>query len=193
MIPRVTDFARPYVPPRQAWGDQGRMSPLNPNSQPAELPSSGEKRASSDHYYEDIEPRFAEQTPEILSALTPGYGSNGASNSNLQRSPSGGLDVNNPYEDVNGGNRSPAESDRSNFTSVSQRGVNPRWNGGPGGYNSSVPNRRPVAAQRNDLLLSSNPDFQLQGVPTGRGGRGGGRAPGTGMTTGGPYPSAGPV
>ncbi|CAD6498844.1 BgTH12-04502 [Blumeria graminis f. sp. triticale] len=69
---------------------------------------------------------------------------------------------------------SPAESEYSNFTSVSQRGVNPQWNGDTSGelkdpnYSRDlVPSRKPTQ-QRNDVLLSGNPDFS---IPTARGGR----------------------
>ncbi|TVY35732.1 pH-response regulator protein [Lachnellula subtilissima] len=194
-----------YVPPRQGWGDAGRSSPLNPASQPTELPSSrGHKRISSagDNYYEDIDPRFADNPPSthpsaVPAALAPaGVFPLNTSMGNLH--PIGGMDGNNSYEDIQSGARSPAESDRSNFTSVSQRGINPRWNPGPGpgqGYGSLMPNRRPTnpppQQQQSDLLLNSNPDFQL---PTGRG-RGGapagrGRIPGgiPGMVPSSAYP-----
>lgn len=194
---------RAYVPPRQAWGEAGRSSPLNPMSKPAELNSnaSGHKRQSSgDNYYEDVDPRFAEQpstnnsmAPPPL-AIAPGYAANGNSSGSLQ--PMGGLDGNNSYEDIQSGSRSPAESERSNFTSVSQRGVNPRWNGNQNGYGPPMPNqgRRPNnAPQRNDLLLNSNPDFQLPGGRGGRNGgagraRGPGQIPGGGMVPGSAYP-----
>jgi hypothetical protein len=188
----VTDTCR-YVPPRQAWADAGRSSPLNPNSQPAELPSPrGHRRVSSagDNYYEDVDPRFTEQPPSthpsaVPAALAPGGGGFPLNSSSGSLQPIGGIDGNNSYEDIQPGARSPAESDRSNFTSVSQRGINPRWNPGPGpgqGYGGPMPNRRPTnppQQQQRDLLLNSNPDFQL---PGGRGGRGGaaarGRIPG---------------
>lgn len=167
-----------YVPPRQQWNEPGRASPLNPASQPAELPSPtaiGNKRASADNYYEDVDPRFAE--PAAASNLSPNSAPNYARvnnpNQNLRpiQPPPMGLDGSSSYEDLHAGQRSPAESDRSNFTSVSQRGVNPRWN--DGGY-APMP-RRPVP-QQNDILLNSNPDFMLpggrgRGFP--RGGRGG--------------------
>jgi hypothetical protein len=172
---------------------------LNPASRPAEHPNvntSGHRRASSgDNYYEDVDPRFANQPPAtnalVPAALAPGY-TTGGSSGNLQPL---GMDGNNSYEDVQSGSRSPAESERSNFTSVSQRGVNPRWNGGQNGYGPPMPSRRPVnAPQRNDILLNSNPDFEL---PGGRGGRGGGpgrsrggpgQIPGGGMIPGSAYP-----
>lgn len=165
----------PYVPPRQAWGEAGagRSSPLNPAPQPAELASptgpTHRRVNSGDNYFEDVDPRFAEPPPALVPGpLATNYPTNSPSNGNLHP---GGLDGNNSYEDIQEGARSPAESDRSNFTSVSQRGVNPRWNPGPGGYGPPMPNRRPVGQpQRNDILLNSNPDFQL---PGGRGGRGG--------------------
>lgn len=200
MTNRITDKSR-YVPPRQAWGDAGRSSPLNPSS-----PSPrGHKRISSagDNYYEDIDPRFVDNPPSthpsaVPAALAPA-GQGFPSIGNLH--PIGNIDGNNSYEDIQSGARSPAESDRSNFTSVSQRGINPRWNPGPGpgpgpgqSYGAPMPNRRPTnppQQQQRDLLLNSNPDFQL---PTGRG-RGGaaagrGRAPGgiPGMVPSSAYP-----
>ncbi|KAH8589060.1 SUR7/PalI family-domain-containing protein [Bisporella sp. PMI_857] len=188
-----------YVPPRQQWTTEGgRSSPLNPSAQapPAELPTTAgptHKRVDSgDNYYEDVDPRFAEQPsshPSMMpAALAPDYTKNGPSGG-LRIQP-GGLDGNNSYEDIQSGSRSPAESERSNFTSVSQRGINPRWN--PGQPYAPMPQRRP-APQRDDILLNSNPDFQL---PSGRGGRGGGRGgrmpgqiPGGGMIPGSAYPT----
>lgn len=171
---------------------------MNPSSRPAELTanSSGHKRQSSgDNYYEDVEPRFVEHPPSDSgvspTGAAPGY-ANAGSSGGLQ--PLGGLDGNSSYEDIQSGSRSPAESDRSNFTSVSQRGVNPRWNGGGNGYGPPMPNqgRRPPP-QRNDILLNSNPDFQLPGARGGRnGGQGRGRIPGQipggGMVPGSAYP-----
>lgn len=191
---------RPYVPPRQAWGEGGRSSPLNPTSRPAELPNANpsvHKRVNSgDNYYEDVDPRFADQHPSTHpsapTALAPGYAVGGSSGS-LQPL---GMDGNSSYEDIQSGSRSPAESERSNFTSVSQRGVNPRWHGNQNGYGAPapMPNRRPAnAPQRNDLLLNSNPDFQLPGGRGGRSGgpgrgRPGGQSPGGGMVPGSAYP-----
>lgn len=114
------------------------------------------------------EPRITAPSP-VPAALASGYSANDGSAPNLRPlQPISGLDGNNSYEDLQSGARSPAESDRSNFTSVSQRGVNPKWNGGPG-Y-APMPQRRPVPQQQ-DILLNSNPDFQIPG----RGGRGNGR------------------
>lgn len=189
-----------YVPPRQAWGESARPSPLNPKAQPAELPSPitpAHRRMSSagDNYYEDVDPRFAteEQVAApaavgMASGYPPPQRTSPNQNQNLRPiQPISNLDGSNSYEDLQSGSRSPAESDRSNFTSVSQRGVNPRWNGGPG-Y-APMPTRRP-APQQNDILLNSNHDFQLPGV-RGRGGypRGGGRPiPGPGMVPNSAYP-----
>ncbi|KAG4431926.1 hypothetical protein IFR05_012596 [Cadophora sp. M221] len=187
-----------YVPPRQAWGENGRSSPLNPGAQPAELPSPitpAHRRISSagDNYYEDVDPRFATEeqaTAPAAVGMASGYPQRNPSNQtqNLRPiQPVSNLDGSNSYEDLQSGSRSPAESDRSNFTSVSQRGVNPRWNGGPG-Y-APMPTRRP-APQQNDILLNSNPDFQLPGG-RGRGGypRGGGRpGPGPGVVPNSAYP-----
>ena len=95
------------------------------------------------------------------------------------------------YESIHQSSRSPAASEESNFTSISQRGVNPDWRPpppgqgqyqGPGpapgqGYGNEmgvggVPNRRPMPQQR-DVLLAGNPDFELPGMSgAGRGGIG---------------------
>ncbi|RDW67676.1 hypothetical protein BP6252_09072 [Coleophoma cylindrospora] len=191
----------PYVPPRAAWGDRGppgrqgsplgrEGSPLNPAQQTAGLPNI-HRRSNSDNYYEDVDPRFAEAPMDpnhpslVPTALHPPYGA--PPGNDIRTTTVGGLDGNRSYEDIQEGARSPAESERSTFTSVSQRGINPRWNGpNGGGYGAPVP-RRPVQ-RPDDLLLNSNPDFQL---PGGRGGKVGGIRGGRGnpgMMGQGPYP-----
>lgn len=180
-----------YVPPRQAWADQpGRSSPLNNVAVPVELPSQaqqGRARRSSDNYYEDVDPRFAEPPQPMPQPLNPGYVNNNSSG-NLHLQP---VDAQRSYEDLHSGSRSPAESERSTFTSVSQRGVNPRWNGGGQAYGQQPMPRRPVnqPSQQRDMLLNANPDFTLPGGRGGRGptrgGRGGG---GGGMIPSSAYP-----
>jgi len=147
------------VPPRQGWSQaNGRNSPsvpspLNTSGRPAEMPTRGSpppqpSGAPAGEYYEDVDPRFAEPPPAT------------------QKPKPAPINPTNSYEDIPQGSRSPAESERSNFTSISQRGVNPRWNPpmppppAPGTYGSNpmIP-RRPV--NRTDVLLSSNPDFEL--------------------------------
>ena len=60
------------------------------------------------------------------------------------------------------------------MSSISQRGINPNWRPPPeanqrsGQANLGIPGRRPVQQQR-DILLNSNPDFELSDVA--RGGR----------------------
>ena len=111
--------------------------------------------AAGGAYYEDVDPRFAE--PAAVPRADP-----------------------NTYEELTpAGARSPAISEHSTFTSVSQRGVNPRWKPGPGAPGQQIP-RRPV--NRNEVnILNSNPDFQLpggRGAGGGRGGMGNGAYPG---------------
>ncbi|RFU34501.1 hypothetical protein B7463_g1878, partial [Scytalidium lignicola] len=191
----------PYVPPRQAWAENGRSSPLNPAAQPSAPSRSGSatrNKRASENYYEDVDPRFAADEPPVQSnahalppVLVPGPRTPPAGSGLLPI----GMQNELPYEES--GSRSPAESDRSNFTSVSQRGINPRWNGQPG-YGPPLPgpgNRRPgPSQQRNEILLNSNPDFEL---PGGRGGRNGGpgRGPrppnqGVGMIPNSAYPGS---
>ncbi|KAI1810734.1 pali-domain-containing protein [Poronia punctata] len=171
-----------YVPPRQAWnqgpsrGSPGVPSPLHV---PRAQDSNGQMRpppvtVNGGIYYEDVDPRFAEPSP---------------------RSRQAPQEASIEHEDdthLAPGARSPTISERSGFTSVSQRGVNPRWNPGPGGpgqgYSQPMAMRRP--ANRDEVnILNSNPDFHL---PTRRGGsaspaRGG--AVGGGIIPNGPYPN----
>ena len=179
----------PYVPARAGWDQRG--PPVDPNHpqgpanvSPVELPTSSHsspnhRRVSSgDHYYEDVDPRFAESDPSVLpsssvlpAALTPGGG--------MQVPPHGGngyLQPSNSYDDIQEGAQSPAASETSHFTSVSQRGVNPNWGPPPG-----MPMRKPVNRER-DVILGNNPDFEIPsasrgGRPGGRGGRMPGQIP----------------
>jgi hypothetical protein len=142
------------VPPRQGWNQPpGRSSPrlpspLNVAGRPAELPSHGSPppQPSAGEYYEDVDPRFAEPAP-------------------VQKPTPAPINTTNSYEDIPQGPRSPAESERSNFTSVSQRGINPRWNPpvppppALGSYGGGPVPRRPV--NRSDMVLASSPDFEL--------------------------------
>ncbi|RWA12024.1 hypothetical protein EKO27_g3063 [Xylaria grammica] len=169
-----------YIPPRQAWNQgPGRASPsVTPSqapSQPQEM--NGAARSPpppvtlNGGYYEDIDPRFAEPSPRAQPTTQEGLTS-----------------FDDPH--LAPGARSPTISERSGFTSVSQRGINPRWNPPAGqGYGQQMPPRRPV--NRNDVnILNSNPDFQLpsrrggSGSPA-RGGAGGGAG---GMIPGSAYP-----
>ncbi|KAK3336897.1 SUR7/PalI family-domain-containing protein [Cercophora scortea] len=156
-----------YVPPRQAWDQAPAIGPPtspSPLSAAGRVPSRGSPgpapAPSAGGYYEDVDPRFAEPSP-------------------AQRAEAPAILPSNSYEDIpRGAARSPAESDRSTFTSISMRGVNPRWNpnnpapgnfgGGnpmPGNYGGgNVVPRRPVQQQRPPPppdVLGSNPDFQL--------------------------------
>ena len=191
------------MPPRAAWAGASRNGTPVDTDQPlatigaVELPtptepnpqqqSSSHKRYNSSDYHEDVDPRFVEpaSNPQpnspMPSSLMPGHY---PSTSNIDNSTSH-LQPSDSYESIQDGARSPATSDNSNYTSISQRGINPAWrpeNQGAGMAMGGVPNRRPVQQQR-DMLLT-NPDFELPGA--GRGGRGGfqggrgGRMPGQG-------------
>jgi len=168
-----------YVPPRQAWNQgPGRNSPsvpspLNLPNRPAELPPSRGSPAPQQpapavgEYYEDVDPRFAD--PPGITRPTPPL-----------------IQTTNAYEDtpdIPQGARSPAESDKSNFTSISQRGINPRWEAPPPppNYGASVTPRRP--ANRGTDVLTSNPDFEL--LP-----RGNPIRKNSGMVPGSAYPGA---
>lgn len=207
-----------YVPPRAAWANNSRTN--SPNREPhgvdpIELSSgsaSGQlqtpARTRSSDYYEDVDPRFSDvnmdsslpdQTAPLPLILTPGGPSAGR-----QPPPQQSRDFLNPPSDENlqDGGRSPTGSEISHYTSVSQRGVNPRWRpGSEDPRNMPPPNsmRKPVPprgsgvghsmggggaagpARSRDVLLQGNPDFEIPGMrPPGRnfgpsrGGGGGG-------------------
>lgn len=116
------------------------------------------------------------------------------------------------YDDLPDGSRSPAASEASHFTSVSQRPVNPNWRpemGAPAGQFGPYPGpggpmpRRPM--RQEDVILeanAANPDFAIPGAMPGRGrgrgrgGRGGGMGPpppsmlGPGLSNTSRYPGA---
>ena len=186
---------RPYVPPRAVWAGAARTGtpPIDSNQipttaielptptdiQPAQNLPSHKRYNSADNYYEDVDPRFADPAPvpqpnsPMPTSLMPGHY---PSTSNID---SGHLEPSSSYESIQDGTRSPAASDNSNYTSISQRGINPAWRPPPsfqGPGMGGVPNRRPVQQQRD--VLMTNPDFEIPGVGAGRGGFQGGRGGG---------------
>ncbi|KAK4189201.1 SUR7/PalI family-domain-containing protein [Podospora australis] len=172
---RYSQDENTYVPPRQAWNQgPGRNSPSAPSplsaaSRPdlrgSPAPPPPASTAAGGEYYEDVDPRFAE--PSVANRPPP---------SNDILPPIRPVQTANSYEDLPQGARSPAESERSNFTSISQRGVNPRWQPPAAPLIPRRPVNRPT-----DMLLNSNPDFELPnlGSPV----RGGNK-----MIPGGAYP-----
>lgn len=169
---------RQYVPIRMGWGQDGspsRGSPAPP-AHPSALPpplrpgvsppgSAGSaQRPGETSYVEDIDPRFAE--PPVVAPVS-------------RTTPPPVIETDHPYDSIPEEALSPAVSEHSTFTSISQRGVNPRWPGNPppvAPQYQGIPPRRPVPPQQvNNVLLDNNPDFQLPGA---RGlGRGGGGYP----------------
>ncbi|KAI9651988.1 MAG: regulator of ime2 [Alyxoria varia] len=134
--------------------------------------SSEHPRTSGDHYYEDVDPRFAQNEPlpnakpnhtAFPSALVPGNTHPGQPPSPFSGQMSREESAGSIYSDAIGRTRSPAHSDTSNFTSISQRGVNPDWapsqRGPPGGGYGDPPPQRPQ-----DSLLAGNPDFAVPGI-----------------------------
>ena len=189
--------------------------------QAIELPSSDDPPAiqspaharinSGDNYYEDVDPRFVEVEPlnatiQPPPSLIPGYGMaqsanvpNHAENSQGHLHPSDSINRDQSYEDLHSASRSPAESDHSHYTSVSQRGINPNWRPGPGYAESGgLPSRQrmlPYAQQQQqhaqhqrDMLFQGNDEFELPNSPArlGAGQRGTGRMPGGALPPGGP-------
>ncbi|EFQ26686.1 pH-response regulator [Colletotrichum graminicola] len=167
-----------YLPPRQAWNQNGNASRMASPLQRGELPARSSPAPAGSDYYEDVDPRFADapsSAPASRAGAPPA----------LQVP----LPAPNMYDDAHAdaGARSPgAESDLSNFTSISQRGINPRWNPAPPipGFHQQMPPRRPVQQRRQDMLLNNNPDFELPGSRLGPPSRMGGN----GMIPGSAYP-----
>jgi len=183
-----------YVPPRAQW-DQNRTAtpPTNrsPNrsphpASPVELPTQqassrpGSIRSArqSGSYYEDVAPEF-DGTHQLSSppplpttsphppALTPG-----PNPTHLSASPWSPPPI---PDDIEDGQRSPgAMSTGSNFTSISQRGINPRWQ----------QSQMEGGGRIKSVGLAGNPDFELPAAVRGRGGRGGG---GLGVPRGGGF------
>lgn len=172
-----------YIPPRAGWA----QTPHQPGSS-----SPRRKRINSggSDYMEDVDPRFAEpalpsapppqafiqppaQTlPSTLMAgprpgpiMNPNDPSPESSSSQIERMPHTAS-----YENLHPGARSPVESEASNFTSISQRPMNPNYQPGHGeNFNQFGPAPGPgpdrrQQQRRQDILFSGNPDFELPGM-----------------------------
>lgn len=192
-----TDHLNRYVPARANWNKEGGMPPKgdSPPDAMAELATTTSHHSptrrrvnsgGSDTYYEDVDPRFASDPEPVPQPPLP------VQHEDMPRYVNTQIPIAHSYEDLPGA-RSPAESEASNFTSVSQRGVNPNWRPGNGGeFNSFAPPRRHQQQMRRDVLLNNNPDFELPGMgpPRGMPGRGrGGMRGGMTMGPGRPLPA----
>ncbi|KAL8985866.1 MAG: hypothetical protein Q9177_004317, partial [Variospora cf. flavescens] len=172
-----------------------QLTSTAPNSNTATQIPGHHRYNSADIYVEDVDPRFVEpmephppqtqSSAPLPSALTAGLrpqhsqqgimeNASDSHHNNAYLQPSHSYDSF-PDNTHDAGTRSPAISDGSNYTSISQRGINPAWQPpanhamGAGG----VPNRKPMGQQR-DVLLASNPDFELP-IQGSRPGTAGGR------------------
>ena len=134
-------------------------------------------RKASDNYYEDVPAQF--MSPEdnshqgtqqlqpnhaMPASLIPGASSH-SPNYPIVEHHGEIVDPDEPYDHLPEGQRSPA-SDNSEMTSISQRGVNPNWR--PGSADAlgrlEVPQHRAQAQQqKRDMLLNTNPDFEVSG------------------------------
>lgn len=157
------------------------LSPIeaSPTSQRFNSPPRIGVRApsASDTYVEDIDPQFETDNiaPTIPTSLMPGPP---PPDQNINPPPSNAyLQPSDPFPSDSYGSssdlpsdeqRSPAASESSQFTSVSQRGVNPNWL-----PPSGLAQRPSPGPSRNDMVLNANPDFTLPAAGPGRGGRGG--------------------
>ncbi|KAL8691663.1 MAG: hypothetical protein Q9218_003163 [Villophora microphyllina] len=169
-----------------------QLTSTAPNSNIQTNISGHNRYNSADNYYEDVDPRFVESpqtqhqpmqssTP-LPSALTAGLHPHSSQHGIIDHANdynNGHLQPSHSYDSIpenthDAGARSPAVSDGSNYTSISQRGINPQWQPPPDHAmgTGGVPNRRPVGQSQRDVLLNSNPDFEL---PIQGGRAGGGR------------------
>lgn len=175
-----------YVPPRQEWAPGSAVSaaPVGSHQNRARGTSNV---SSNSRYYEDVDPRFAEpesippvpiqQQPPPIRNLHPPHANMTGQNPDSRNS----IPHTESFDNLPAGARSPAISEQSEFTSVSQRPVNPNWRPGYGGeFNQfgPAPSQRNDRSQvRQDMLLANNPDFELPGMGPrmGAGIRSGGR------------------
>jgi len=215
-VPARTGWANQKMPSDQTLttlnnsNSSRGLSPIqdSPVELPAQLNQHARGTQKNDNleggsdYYEDVDPRFAEPArsnpPPMPPALMPGgysANTNGSNPSFLSAPPPANANSSDPnlprtasYDDLPDGSRSPAASEASHFTSVSQRPVNPNWRpemGAPAGqFGPYGQGRRPM--RQEDVILeanAANPDFAIPGVAgrgrgRGRGGRGRGGAMG---------------
>jgi len=203
-VPARTAWAPP-VPEHGPMSPLDASMPVRTNGpeiSSVTIPTPRHHRTGSDSYYEDVEPRFASD-PDPIPTISHTAGSHVSLLPNSLMPGGPGLGVphrtspqhlavddghsagaasvegDSSYENIAEGQRSPAGSDVSHFTSVSQRGVNPNWRPGPQsgpgmsgmGHNNGVATQR--RNERNDMLLGANPDFSIPGMGPPRGvGRG---------------------
>ncbi|KAI9371194.1 SUR7/PalI family-domain-containing protein [Aspergillus egyptiacus] len=133
-----------YVPPRTDWGPRA-YEPSEPH-QPRH-----HRSQSGSMYYEDVDPVYTSRNESAVgdlrvpSALTPGNsGEQTLKENEVERC------------------CSPAASEVSHFTSISERPINPNWRPPP------MPAQ--AAQRKRDVLLENNPDFDLR-AGMGQGGR----------------------
>lgn len=163
-----------YVAPRQAWRTEERQPTSDSLDRSVRSPR-------SEAYYEDADPRFSEVhvAPPVASSFRrqppPPNQSQQMPQTQRYYAPPQPVALGRPDDtEAPLGSRSPAPSVSSHFTSVSQRGVNPRYQE-TGYYNPPRQNVANVRRQRQqDMILSGNPDFELPA----RGGGGRRRGPG---------------
>lgn len=197
-----------YISPRQQWAirdteDSFRDS-RNMDEVPPRPPFAGS--AAVPRYASNTEtgpqrdtfgPSYRTPSQSSLdSALNFGLAQSSSSNSRLYRAGAGAGDSANSLNQMAsaphpGQPQSPTGSTSSNFTSVSQRGINPRWQPSPGAeymmasQPAAVPRARKQKTEHMSALLSNNPDFELPSMPAASfGGRGRGRGRGAGYRAG---------
>ena len=155
--------------------DQATLRKPRSNTGPSRLNAAAHgRKQSSDNYYEDIDPRFASPSPPSVQVMTqqssgpvPTALMPGTQHIPVEQSAEL-VDPSSSYEDLPDGQRSPAASDQSNMTSISQRGVNPNWQPGDppaqGGRLGVPGGRKPVPPPIGHRPTPQDNYFSQQGL-----------------------------
>ncbi|KAK9387875.1 SUR7/PalI family-domain-containing protein [Lipomyces mesembrius] len=191
-----------YIPPRQAWRDDG----ISGEGRVEEQERPQRRRGNNTDYYDDVDPQYADEIVSTTNAAYPqavlpiSQSSARSPYSEFRPSPNvagqgyyqrrgprtGMPSSQGPVQNDSSASRpsyppeyrqqqsyapapphSPDGSVSSNFTSVSQRGTNPRYYQQPPHVPSAFPSQQ-RGPDRTDMVLRGNPDFELAGVGAGR-------------------------
>ncbi|KAK9454815.1 SUR7/PalI family-domain-containing protein [Dipodascopsis uninucleata] len=192
-----------YVPPRQEWRE--REVDQNINAEESQALCKGRELATSpiSNYYEDTDPEYADDvvspsreiyaqtvspiSPESIDSQNADYTQNQPIEDIYypQARPARIMLPNGQYgrpgyeySDYPRQPNSPDGSIASNMSSVSQRGVNPRYYQNPQGAAYGVP-QQTRRTDRTEMMLRGNPNFELPGsdLPVASRRRNGGRLP----------------
>ncbi|TQS36896.1 hypothetical protein Golomagni_02645 [Golovinomyces magnicellulatus] len=186
--PRYNAYSPVVAPFYSTYNPENRNSPYPVAETPPPLPMGSNGPLFNElSNYREASPRNIPQRPWSPSASSSNYESSLQYSKSQSATPAPfapqpikiipGFQTGIPLEKdadldyFNAGPRSPADSEMSSFTSISQRDVNPKWKA----ENNNEPPRKAMfherteMKQQHDILFQANPDFT---IPVGRGGRG---------------------